>query len=327
MRSASYSFSRVKLSWFCDLQRLRAGDRRLHVAWPLFEPPARDARIASASPASDSSSEFFWFATMRAMWRCVTCEISCASTLASSDSFCASRIEPRVDADVAARQRECVDLRVGHREELEVLLRVARRGDQAVAELVQVVVDFRVVQVAALRADLPDDGLADLALLRRRQPDLRRVAEVGQRRCGAGRPAAMVERRVRTAGAAAASTSGTGLRPAPAARARGRSTRASTSAARRCTPRMGGVGGEGRRSRDAIGSASWMLRCPPPDEFNGEHPTWHASERKTAIGGRPQTARVGPAAAAALASAAANAFYPLRRRAGRRTWSTSPTRM
>ena len=115
------------------------------------------------------------------MCRCVTCEISWASTLASSDSFCASRIEPGVDADVAAGQRERVDLRIGHREELEVLLRVVRRGHEAVPELVQVVVDLRVLQVPALRADLPDDRLADLAFLRRREPDLRRVAEVGQR--------------------------------------------------------------------------------------------------------------------------------------------------
>ena len=75
--------------------------------------------------------------------------------------------EAGVDADVAARQREGVDLRVGHREELEVLLGVVRRGHQAVAELVQVVVDFRILQIAALRADLADDRLADLALLRR----------------------------------------------------------------------------------------------------------------------------------------------------------------
>ena len=75
------------------LQRLRAGDRRLHRLAAVRAAAAR-ARIASASPASDSSIEFFWFATMRAMWRCVTCEISCDSTLASSDSFCASRMRP-----------------------------------------------------------------------------------------------------------------------------------------------------------------------------------------------------------------------------------------
>ena len=88
--------------------------------------------------------------------------------------------EPGVDADVTAGQRERVDLRVGHREELEVLLGIGGRVDEAVAELVQVVVDFRIVEIAARRADLAHDGLADLALLRRRERDLRRIAEVGQ---------------------------------------------------------------------------------------------------------------------------------------------------
>ena len=56
-----------------------------------------------------------------------------------------------VHADVAARQCERVDLRIGNGEELEVLLDVLRRGDQPMAELVQVVVDFRIVDVGAVR--------------------------------------------------------------------------------------------------------------------------------------------------------------------------------
>jgi hypothetical protein len=60
--------------------------------------------------------------------------------------------QPGVHADVAARQRECVDLRVRNAEELEILLDVLRRGDEAVAELVQVVVDFRIVDVGAAGA-------------------------------------------------------------------------------------------------------------------------------------------------------------------------------
>ena len=72
-----------------------------------------------------------------------------------------------VHADVAARQCERVDLRIGNAEELEVLLDVLRRGDQPMAELVEVVVDFRIVDVGAVRPELADDRLAELAFLRR----------------------------------------------------------------------------------------------------------------------------------------------------------------
>ena len=114
------------------------------------------------------------------MWCCVTCVISCASTDASSDSVCVSRIEPDVDADVAAGQRERVDRRIGDREELEVLAAVGHGGDEPMAELVQVVVDLGVVEIGARAADLPHDALAELAFLRRREHRLRFVAEVGQ---------------------------------------------------------------------------------------------------------------------------------------------------
>ena len=85
-----------------------------------------------------------------------------------------------VDADEAAGQRERIDLRIGHREELEVLLDVGRSRDQPVPELVQVVVDLGIVDIAAARAELAHDRLAELPLLRRREIGLRDVAQVGQ---------------------------------------------------------------------------------------------------------------------------------------------------
>ncbi len=93
MRSASYSFSRVKLSWFWIVSACVAAIAA-DAASPLDAPLPRAARIASARPASDISIESFCAFSARAMWCCVTCVISCASTLASSDSDCVSRISP-----------------------------------------------------------------------------------------------------------------------------------------------------------------------------------------------------------------------------------------
>ncbi len=114
------------------------------------------------------------------MWCCVTCVISCASTAASSDSLWVSRMRPGVDADVAARQREGVDRGIADREELEVLTTLGHGGHEPMAELVQVVVDLRVVEIAARTADLPDDRLAESAFLPGREHRLRFVAEVRQ---------------------------------------------------------------------------------------------------------------------------------------------------
>ncbi len=93
MRSASYSFSRVKLicDWIASAcPEAMAAD----VACPADDELERDAAIASARPASIISSAFFCVAIERAMWRCVTCVISCASTAASSDSVCVRRMRP-----------------------------------------------------------------------------------------------------------------------------------------------------------------------------------------------------------------------------------------
>jgi hypothetical protein len=88
-RSASRSWSRVKLSMFCTpaaVPKPTAAE-----ATSGFD---RAASIATASAAMDMTALLFCCAMMRAMWRCVTCAISCAITLASSDSLWAARRSP-----------------------------------------------------------------------------------------------------------------------------------------------------------------------------------------------------------------------------------------
>ena len=91
------------------------------------------------------------------------------------------REQAAVHVDVAAGQRERVDLRIGHREEFEVLLDVLRSRDDTMTELVQIIVDLGIVHVAAGGAELADHCFAELSLLRRRQVRLGGVAEIGQR--------------------------------------------------------------------------------------------------------------------------------------------------
>ena len=119
------------------------------VAWSLLEPPALAARMATARPASVVSRTFCWLAIPRVMWCCVTCEISCASTLANCDSFCASRTSPVFTPTNPPGKANALICLIGDREEHEVLLDVPRGGDQSVAEFVQVIVDFRIFEVAA----------------------------------------------------------------------------------------------------------------------------------------------------------------------------------
>ena len=88
-------------------------------------------------------------------------------------------MRPGVDADESAGQREGVDLGIRDREENKILPDIAGRSDQPVAELVQVIVDFRIIEVPAGAANLAHDGLAQLALLRGRHHGLRRVAHSG----------------------------------------------------------------------------------------------------------------------------------------------------
>ena len=98
MRSASRSMSREKLSWPWIDRRLAAGDHRVA---PRRRCRARLAastpRIIAARPISDCR---LLLAMLRAMWRCVTCDSSCASTEASS-----SRVRGHRDQARGARRR------------------------------------------------------------------------------------------------------------------------------------------------------------------------------------------------------------------------------
>jgi hypothetical protein len=84
--------------------------------------------------------------------------------------------QPGVHADIAAGQREGIDRWIGDREELEVLRRVGDGNDKPIAELVQVVVDLRVLEIAP--AARIAATLAACAL-RRRDQRLRFIAEIG----------------------------------------------------------------------------------------------------------------------------------------------------
>ena len=171
--------------------------------------------------------------------------------------------EARVDADIAARQRERVDRGVGHREELELLPALRNRRDQPVTELVQIVVDLRVFEVGAARADLPHDHLADLVFLRRSERGLRLLAQVRQRLRVRGARAERTDRR----------------------RAQAAAPRAQRPRARR-RPASGRDGAAARFRMWATGSieserdVSPMLRCAPPSEVHAKEQSWQAREAR-----------------------------------------------
>ena len=224
--------------------------------WPPLAPPAREARIAERQARQRQQHRVLLVGDharhvplrdVRDFVREHACELRLV--LREQD-------ETGVDADVAAGQRKGVDLRVGHREELEVLLGVVRRRHEPVPELVQVVVDLRVLQIAALRADLADDRLADLAFLRGRERDLRRVAEIGQRWAGAPL------RRVR-----AAAVPPRCRWPVPAAASSERDRRRSPggSCAAAMPTRRQGRRGRAREGRGHDGNASGGRRRPVRD--------------------------------------------------------------
>ena len=130
---------------------------------------------------------------------------------------------------------------IGHREELEVPRAVGPGGDEPVPELVQVVVDLRIVEIAARAADLAHHDLAELALLcgRTRAPATRRRGRAATsvrwpcwRRCGidgneSGRTTCRSPRSV------AGGFPGRGPRPRPGPRARADRRKARTPPARR----------------------------------------------------------------------------------------------
>ena len=66
MRSASCSFSRVKLRVFCIESACAEAIAALAASLPDFE-SERAAMMATASAASDIQTLFFWFSSIRAM--------------------------------------------------------------------------------------------------------------------------------------------------------------------------------------------------------------------------------------------------------------------
>ncbi len=157
MRSASYSFSRVKLIcvWIASAcadamrRRGRLSRRRGTGARRGDGQRERGQRVEQRALLPGEQARHVMLRHVRDFVREHGRELGLA--LREED-------ETGVDADVAAGQRERVDGRIADREELEVLAAVGHRGDEAMAELVQVVVDFGVVEIGARGADLPHDA-------------------------------------------------------------------------------------------------------------------------------------------------------------------------
>ena len=115
------------------------------------------------------------------MCRCVTCEISCAKTPASSLSVSLARIEPGVHADVAARQRERVDARrPATTKKLKLKLAVVDLGRQLRAEGAHVLFEERIVDDDAGVAQLQHDAAADLRFAALAERRVGRAAEIRQ---------------------------------------------------------------------------------------------------------------------------------------------------
>ena len=185
MRSASYSFSRVKLicDWIASAcPEAMAAD----VACPDDDEPERDAAIASGE-ARQHVQERVLLCRHRARHVALRDVRDFVRQHGRKLGFALrEQDEAGVHAHVAARQRERVDGRVGHGEELELLPALGDRGHEPMAELVQVIVDFGIFEVGARGADLAHDHFADLVLLAERHVRLRLFAKVGQRRPARG---------------------------------------------------------------------------------------------------------------------------------------------
>lgn len=116
----------------------------------------------------EAIESFFDWNIWRAMCRCVTCAISCPSTPASSDSFCAATIKPVWTPMKPPGIAKALMLGSAMGKEIEAEARVAADGDEAAAELIEVSLDVRIVKIAGLaRADLVHDLLADSLLERK----------------------------------------------------------------------------------------------------------------------------------------------------------------
>ena len=88
--------------------------------------------------------------------------------------------QARVYADVAPRQRECVDGLGLDDEKVELVVAVLRPVGQPPAQVGYVLVDFRVGHESAGAAELLDDAQRDLPLLLARQHRVGCAAHVGQ---------------------------------------------------------------------------------------------------------------------------------------------------
>ncbi len=88
--------------------------------------------------------------------------------------------QSRIRRDVAAGNRERVDLVVAHDEERERQVRPVAVGDELVAERVDVFVEQRIVEHVAVGAQLVQHAGAVFALVLRRHDRARRAADVGQ---------------------------------------------------------------------------------------------------------------------------------------------------
>ena len=100
--------------------------------------------------------------------------------------------QARVHADIAARRRECVDLCVPHDEEREMVLRPVARGDETVAQVVDVLVEQGIVDGHVQRMHLAQHHGAVFVGLPRADEGVGGAAQVRQANvvlgpCGEGR--------------------------------------------------------------------------------------------------------------------------------------------
>ena len=90
-RSASFSLARVKLICCCMAAPCAMAIPPMVASLePVAAPTRMAARMAAMVAMLCRPAE----RTRRAMWRCVTCAISCASTPASCDSLRVASISP-----------------------------------------------------------------------------------------------------------------------------------------------------------------------------------------------------------------------------------------
>src|SRR5689334_1284901 len=72
--------------------------------------------------------------------------------------------EPGIDSDETAWHRKRIDLRIDDQEKIKLLARIGTCGDQLIAQVVEVIGDFRVVGIAGVRPDFPHHVFAEPAL-------------------------------------------------------------------------------------------------------------------------------------------------------------------